>query len=1571
MMREAMFPGKKKMTRPLSLRNCRLLAAVLVIAALALVVPVMANTVTISPSGGDDSSAITAAMTSAGSDGMVILNPGTYYAHDITVPNNIIITAADTHGPSDTIIDAAVLGRIFSATSRTVTIRNLGLRNGYAPAAGGAIYATDSTVTVTGSAITNCSAYNNGGAIFATSGSTVIIAGSTISDCSALWGGALYAYTSTAMTVTSTSITGCTAKNGGSAVFANTGSTVNVHYSRIFGNDGYSVYNNGATSVNVAENWWGTNSGPASSALSGTMTSTPYLVLGITANPLSVQTGGTSAITANLEYDSTGADKSGSDTVPDGIPVTFETTSGSVSPASATTVSGAAGTTFTPSSAGTTTVSSTVDGQTVTVKITVTAAPVDHSVTKVTGPGQSIQAAIDITNDGGTVIIYPGTYTQHDISVTKNIRIRAADGHGPLDTIIDAQSAGRIFTVTNSYSLAIDKLTLMNGKAPSDSRGLSMGGAIGGLDSNIPYSVTVTSSSFIGCSAGNNGGAISADSSIVTSSTFTGCSADNNGGAISADSSTVMSSTFTGCSAGNNGGAIYGDWLTVMSNTFNGCSAGNNGDAIYGDWTSNGPPATGTGDRVITALAVSPDGFNLYAGNMNGFVYSFTFLAPAPVAEFTGSPATGSYPLKVQFNDTTTNSPTMWNWSFGDGHWFNTTDRFARNATHTYTTAGTWTVNLTAGNAGGSNMVSQTGFVTVTAPAGAPVAGFSGTPTTGTVPLKVQFNDTTSNSPTMWNWSFGDGTWFNTTDSFQRNASHTYTSAGSFTVNLIAGNTAGSNTVSKTGLITVTAPVIAPVAGFSGIPTTGTVPLKVQFNDTSANSPTMWNWSYGDGTWFNTTDSFQRNASHTYTSAGSFTVNLTATNSAGSNSKKITNYITVNAAVSSPQSAFSANTTSGTVPLAVLFHDDSTNEPTEWLWDFGDGSTSDNQDILHIYTTAGNYTVNLTVKNTAGTSSHRVEKFITAGESVIPWPTTGTTPAPVAAFTANRTEGDRPLAVKFTDTSTKTPTSWIWDFGDSGTSTLQNPIHQYTASGNYTVSLKAANAAGSSTATKTRYIRVLAPVVGQNTFAVDEVQTTITGSVQNVSVDITGTNVTKSGNVVTIRNATGWESLAITLSGTPETGASAVNGTVGSVTAVTEPVTAPIEAAGTPTVTISLNMSRMPGTTAAITQTITKDPDATAQSSFSLFASSEGKQINEIAYTLNIVKTNLENAGNGGIIQSATLTMTVSKAWVDAHGGVSSLAVLRRADDGTTQILAPVVTGPDADNNYTITVISPKGLSVFSLAAVSAVSTGSPGSTGSSYNNGDTDTGTFVSSQPKSTSLLAPVDPSSYPWTTQSIRGPTHITKIELQPIGTFKDLFILTEKPDSLPQGIPAPGVPVYEFHKITLYHATNDDINQAKIEFTVSPSYLESQKMTYRDVQLMRYRDKVWEKLPTEYEGMKDGEHLYRATTAGFSYFATVIVKDATIMTTTTTTTVPTLAGQAQISQKPTAIPVKRTVALTTAKTQAAPPVTDTPKPAGMSIPFYIFGIAGIIILCISIVIVRRWYIRRQNPALFRKYD
>lgn len=85
---------------------------------------------------------------------------------------------------------------------------------------------------------------------------------------------------------------------------------------------------------------------------------------------------------------------------------------------------------------------------------------------------------------------------------------------------------------------------------------------------------------------------------------------------------------------------------------------------------------------------------------------------------------------------------------------------------------------------------------------------------------------------------------------------------------------------------------------------------------------------------------------------------------------------------------------------------------------------------------------------------------------------------PVAAFTgtpANITAGQ---IVQFTDQSTNIPKSWIWNFGDGGTSTAQNPSHTYTSAGTYTVSLKVSNNYGSNTLTRTNYITVADVPVG-------------------------------------------------------------------------------------------------------------------------------------------------------------------------------------------------------------------------------------------------------------------------------------------------------------------------------------------------------------------------------------------------------------------------------------------------------------------------------------------------------------
>ncbi|MEW5924263.1 MAG: PKD domain-containing protein, partial [Candidatus Zixiibacteriota bacterium] len=101
-------------------------------------------------------------------------------------------------------------------------------------------------------------------------------------------------------------------------------------------------------------------------------------------------------------------------------------------------------------------------------------------------------------------------------------------------------------------------------------------------------------------------------------------------------------------------------------------------------------------------------------------------------------------------------------------------------------------------------------------------------------------------------------------------------------------------TISTDGMafddINVVSYEVPPVADFSGNPTSGTVPLTVNFTDLSTNNPTSWSWTFGDGG-----TSTAQNPSHTYNSEGTYTVSLTATNAYGYDTETKTGYITVNA----------------------------------------------------------------------------------------------------------------------------------------------------------------------------------------------------------------------------------------------------------------------------------------------------------------------------------------------------------------------------------------------------------------------------------------------------------------------------------------------------------------------------------------------------------------------------------------------------------------------------------------------------------------------------------------------------
>ncbi len=256
--------------------------------------------------------------------------------------------------------------------------------------------------------------------------------------------------------------------------------------------------------------------------------------------------------------------------------------------------------------------------------------------------------------------------------------------------------------------------------------------------------------------------------------------------------------------------------------------------------------------------------------------------AQGPDADFSASPLTGATPLAVNFTDLSSGNPVQWSWSFGDGG-----QSSLQNPMHTYTTPGTYTVILRVENALAiTSSETKVDFISVDPPA--PVADFSGTPTSGVAPVSVSFTDLSSGPVSSWAWDFGDGA-----TSTLQDPSHDYTTPGVYTVALTATGPGGSGVETKVGYITIGDP--PPVADFSANPPAGQAPLAVNFSDLSTGNVTAWSWTFGDGG----TSSLQ-NPGHIYTLPGSYTVSLTATGPGGSDVNTMPDLVVVEADLLDP-----------------------------------------------------------------------------------------------------------------------------------------------------------------------------------------------------------------------------------------------------------------------------------------------------------------------------------------------------------------------------------------------------------------------------------------------------------------------------------------------------------------------------------------------------------------------------------------------------------------------------------------------------------------------------------------------
>jgi len=154
-----------------------------------------------------------------------------------------------------------------------------------------------------------------------------------------------------------------------------------------------------------------------------------------------------------------------------------------------------------------------------------------------------------------------------------------------------------------------------------------------------------------------------------------------------------------------------------------------------------------------------------------------------------------------------------------------------------------------------------------------------------------------------------------------------------------------------------------PIADFLAEPRRGPAPLTVKFTNASQGEFTEVRWDFGDGT-----TSQEPNPTHTYRSAGAYTVKLTVSGPGGADTKTRADYILVESARPHPKARFSASPTSGRVPLIVRFNNQS-EDATGFLWDFGDGTTSLERNPEHTYWRAGSHTVRLTARGPGGEAS--------------------------------------------------------------------------------------------------------------------------------------------------------------------------------------------------------------------------------------------------------------------------------------------------------------------------------------------------------------------------------------------------------------------------------------------------------------------------------------------------------------------------------------------------------------------------------------------------------------------------
>jgi len=322
-----------------------------------------------------------------------------------------------------------------------------------------------------------------------------------------------------------------------------------------------------------------------------------------------------------------------------------------------------------------------------------------------------------------------------------------------------------------------------------------------------------------------------------------------------------------------------------------------------------------------------------------------------PIIDFIADDSVGCAILDVNFTNLTITGTGIASasWNFGDG-----TQSSAINPAHSFV-PGLYPITLIVTDSSGC--ISQGDKIQYINSILNPNANFSATNTQNcAVPNVVNFTNTsTFDAGSTYTWDFGDGS----PTSNLENPNHSYTTAGSYDVTLIVDKNGCLDTITKLNFVVLN----AQDADFTASSTSVCVGEAISFTDLSVLNADSWSWDFGDGSPANTS----QNPSYAYSTAGTYTVAMTAFLTGCDDTEIKNNFITVNP---SPTASFTSNKNDTcSVPFTVDFTPVASPGVT-YSWNFGDGSPiSTATNPSHTFNSYGSFNISLTVTSANGCST--------------------------------------------------------------------------------------------------------------------------------------------------------------------------------------------------------------------------------------------------------------------------------------------------------------------------------------------------------------------------------------------------------------------------------------------------------------------------------------------------------------------------------------------------------------------------------------------------------------------------